>query len=179
MELTSHHQLEELRKGQKEREYASPYVLPESSSLESSLSEWCHQEGPGVRITDQRPPRNESPHHKPETTSHVQRVLPGPSPCCCLPGAPANKVSCFVSTRVSSDNSLLSAGQEPALRPWKGSLFLQQDWTRAYICRAFDSLQQSLPGSQCKSDSHFLGICSVPSSRVALPVLSRENLDSC
>ena len=37
-----------------------------------------------------------------------------------------NKVSCFVSTCVSSGNSFLSVSQEPSFRPWKGSLFLQQ-----------------------------------------------------
>ena len=37
-----------------------------------------------------------------------------------------NKVSCFVSTCVSSDNSFLSVRQEPSFGPWKGSLFLQQ-----------------------------------------------------
>ena len=37
-----------------------------------------------------------------------------------------NKVSCFVSTYVSSDHSFPSVRQEPSFRPWKGSLFLQQ-----------------------------------------------------
>ena len=37
-----------------------------------------------------------------------------------------NKVSCFVSTCVSSDNSFPSVRQEPSFGPWKGSLFLQQ-----------------------------------------------------
>ena len=37
-----------------------------------------------------------------------------------------NKISCFVSTYVSSDNSFLSVRQEPSFGPWKGSLFLQQ-----------------------------------------------------
>ena len=36
-----------------------------------------------------------------------------------------NKISCFVSTCVSSDNSFLSVRQEPSFRPWKGSAFLQ------------------------------------------------------
>ena len=36
-----------------------------------------------------------------------------------------NKVSCFVSTCVSSDNSFPSVRQEPSFRPWKGSPFLQ------------------------------------------------------
>ena len=37
-----------------------------------------------------------------------------------------NKVSCFVSICVSSDNSFLSVRQEPSFGPWKGSPFLQQ-----------------------------------------------------
>ena len=37
-----------------------------------------------------------------------------------------NKISCFVSTCVSSDNSFPSVRQEPSFAPWKGSLFLQQ-----------------------------------------------------
>ena len=37
-----------------------------------------------------------------------------------------NKISCFVSACVSSDNSFLSVRQEPSFGPWKGSPFLQQ-----------------------------------------------------
>ena len=37
-----------------------------------------------------------------------------------------NKISCFVSTCVSSDCSFLSIRQEISFRPWKGSPFLQQ-----------------------------------------------------
>ena len=37
-----------------------------------------------------------------------------------------NKISCFVSTCASSDNSFPSVRQEPSFGPWKGSLFLQQ-----------------------------------------------------
>ena len=37
-----------------------------------------------------------------------------------------NKISCFVSTCVSSDNLFPSVRQEPSFGPWKGSLFLQQ-----------------------------------------------------
>ena len=47
MEVTSHPQLEEIRKDQKETGESNPYVLPESFSLESILAEQCtHQEGP-------------------------------------------------------------------------------------------------------------------------------------
>ena len=37
-----------------------------------------------------------------------------------------NKISCFISICVSSDNSFLSVRQEPSFGPWKGSPFLQQ-----------------------------------------------------
>ena len=36
-----------------------------------------------------------------------------------------NKISCFVSTCVSSDNSFSSVRQEPSFGSWKGSSFLQ------------------------------------------------------
>ena len=38
-----------------------------------------------------------------------------------------NKISCFVSTCVSSDSSFPSVRQELSFRPWKGSTFLQQN----------------------------------------------------
>ena len=37
-----------------------------------------------------------------------------------------NKISCFVSRCVSSDNSFPSVRQEPSFGPWKGSTFQQQ-----------------------------------------------------
>ena len=42
-----------------------------------------------------------------------------------------NKISCSVSTCVSSDNSFPSFRQEPSFGPWKGSTFLQQIATLA------------------------------------------------
>ena len=36
-----------------------------------------------------------------------------------------NKISCVVSTCVSSDSSFPSVRQEPSFGPWKGSAFLQ------------------------------------------------------
>ena len=46
-----------------------------------------------------------------------------------------NKISCFVSTCVSSDNSFPSVRQEPSFRPWKGSPFLQQESEGPYSPR--------------------------------------------
>ena len=37
-----------------------------------------------------------------------------------------DKIACFVSTCVSSDNSFPSVRQEPSFGPWKGSPLLQQ-----------------------------------------------------
>ena len=49
-----------------------------------------------------------------------------------------NKVSCFVSTCVSSDNSHPSVRQEPSFGPWKGSAFLQQMATLAGTLLCWD-----------------------------------------
>ena len=102
-------------KGPEERENARPRVLPESSSLASMLAD-CrgrHQEGRWVRMIGQRRPGNESPHHKLGPRATCRAVLPGPSPGCSRPGTPPNDVACFVSTRVSSDNSFLSLDESP------------------------------------------------------------------
>ena len=61
-----------------------------------------------------------------------QSSSPGfPYPTALHPGALPNKISCFVSTCVSSDNSFPSVRQEPSFGPWKGSPFLQQMATLA------------------------------------------------
>ena len=64
---------------------------------------------------------------QPETASSMESGSLGSlnlllSACLPLP----NKVSCFISMGVFSDDSFLSVRQEPTLRPWQGSLFLQQ-----------------------------------------------------
>ena len=56
---------------------------------------------------------------------HGRAVLLGSLTLLLFSWAPLpNKVSCFVSTCVSSDNSFLNVRQEPTLRPWKRSPFL-------------------------------------------------------
>ena len=61
---------------------------------------------------------------KPEP--HGQAVLLGSLTLLFYAQAPLpKKVSWFVSSCVSLDNSFLSVRQEPTLRPWKGSHFLQ------------------------------------------------------
>ena len=57
----------------------------------------------------------------------MRQNSPGfPYPTALHPGALSDKISCFVSTCVSSDNSFPSVRQEPGFGPWKGSSFLQQ-----------------------------------------------------
>ena len=63
---------------------------------------------------------------KPKTVSHLAEQFSWvPLPYCSPPGGPLlSKISCFVSTYVSSDNSFPSVRQEPSFGPWKGSPFL-------------------------------------------------------
>ena len=82
MELTSHHQQEEFRKGQKEM---SPVPPPRILLAASILLEQCmdHQEGPWVRMTGQRQPETHFITRKPETVSHVtEQSSLVPSACC-------------------------------------------------------------------------------------------------
>ena len=68
---------------------------------------------------------------KPQTASHVTQLfswVPFPYFTILLSTQVPfpNKVSCFVSTCVSSDNSFPSVRQKLSFGPWKGSAFLQQ-----------------------------------------------------
>ena len=75
---------------------------------------------------------------KPETASDSGRavLLSSLTPLLSTWEPLPNKVSCFVSTCISSDNSFPSVRQEPTLRPWKGSLFLLQvyEWEPPTFC---------------------------------------------
>ena len=86
-----------------------------------------HQEGPGVRVTGQRQPSNQANYRNTGGWEPRGRgVLLGS--LILLLSAQAyfpNKVSRFVNMYVSSDNSFLSVGQEPALGSWKVFPFLQ------------------------------------------------------
>ena len=65
---------------------------------------------------------------KPETGSHAAEQfswVPLPADLHRVPFP--NKISCFVSMCVSSDNSFPSVRQEPSFGPWKGSPFPQQN----------------------------------------------------
>ena len=64
---------------------------------------------------------------KPETVSHVTAVLLGSLTLLLSTRASfPNKISCFVSTCVSSDNLFPNVTQEPSFGPRKGSFFLKQ-----------------------------------------------------
>ena len=81
----------------------------------------------------------------------------------------SNKISCFVSTYVSSDNSFPSVRQEPSFRPWKGSPVLHQNqsatlllitafFIQNFLCPghgliAFTTIQQI----HCYCEAHFAG----------------------
>ena len=63
---------------------------------------------------------------------HFRAVLLGSLTLLLSPRVPfPNKISCFVSTCVSSDNSFPSVRQKLSFGPWKGSAFLQQMATLA------------------------------------------------
>ena len=100
MELISHHQPEEF--GKVKRRHHVSIHFPESLSLASILAERCvhHQEGRGLRMIGQRPPRNYPITIKPKTASHAaQRFSWVHLPCRSPPRvSSSNKVSCFVST---------------------------------------------------------------------------------
>src|SRR5574337_591907 len=81
----------------------------------------------------QRPPGNESHHHKTRDCEPRGRaVLLGSLTLLLSTRVPfPNKISCFVSTCVSLDNSFLSVRQEPSFGPWNGSSFLKQNYSRS------------------------------------------------
>ena len=122
MKLTSHHQSEEFRKGQKE----TPCVqLPPSILLagihlgwailgttrKDSESEWLAKDNQEANPTT----------IKPETASQVAKHFSWVPLAYCPPPSNLfpNKISCFVSSYVSLDNSFPSVRQEPTLGPWK------------------------------------------------------------
>ena len=75
----------------------------------------------------QRKARNESHHHETQDLEPRGRavLLGSLTPLLSAWALLPNKVSCFVSSCVSSEISFLSVRQEPTLGPWKGSPFPQ------------------------------------------------------
>ena len=84
-----------------------PTNLPESSLMESILAEQCmnQQEGPCIRMIGHKT-QDYEPCGRGVLLGSLSRLLSTQAPL-------LNKVSCCVSTCVSSDNSFLSVRQEP------------------------------------------------------------------
>ena len=119
-------QPEEFRKGQNE----TPHVQPPPRILSGIHLGWTRH-APPERTQELEWLAKDNPETDPitiklKTASHVTAVLLGSltlllSTWVSFP----NKISCFVSTCVSSDNSFSSVRQEPGFGSWKGSYFLQ------------------------------------------------------
>ena len=126
-ELISHHQPEEFKKGQKETTYVpttsqNPCWHPSwlnkaCTTRKDSELEWLAKDNLETNLIT----------IKPETAeSHGRAVLMGSLKLLLSTREPfLNKISCFVSTCVSLNNSFPSVRQEPSFGPWKGSPFLQ------------------------------------------------------
>ena len=129
MELMSHHQMDEFRKGQKE----TPHVRPPPRILLSGIYlGWTRHAPPGRTLSQNdwlKTTRKLIPHHHKtwDYKPHGRAVLLGSLTLLLSIQAPfPNKISCFVSMCVSWDSSFLSVRQEPSFGPWMGSPFLQQ-----------------------------------------------------
>ena len=116
-ELISHHQPEEFGKGLKETLCVRP--LP-GIPLASIHLGWAMRVPPGK--TELEWLAQDHPETNPITIKPTQQSsspgFPYPTALHWVPFP--NKVSCFVSTCVSSDNSFLSVRQEPNFRSWRG-----------------------------------------------------------
>ena len=129
MELTSHHQQGEFRKGQK----VTPRVQPPPRILVTDihLGRASHEplgrtlsQNDCLKTTRKLIPSPENPRLR----ATWQSSSPGSLTLLLSAWAPfPNKISCFVSTCVSSDNSIPSVRQEPTFWLWKGFTFLQQN----------------------------------------------------
>ena len=144
MELISHHQPEEFRKGQKETPHVCPLPRIPLASIHLGWAMLCHQERLWIRMMSQRQPGNQSHHHKTWDCEPRGRAILLVSLTLLLSTRVPfpNKISCFVSRCVSLDNSFLSVRQEPSFGPWKGSPFLQHnDQWSGRGCRVWQSLR--------------------------------------
>ena len=127
-QLISHHQPEEFGKGQKE----TPYVWPPPRIFLSGIYlGWMRHAPPGRTLSqnDRLKTTQKLTHHHntQDWQPGGQAILLGSLTLLLFTWVPfPNKISCFVSTCVSSDNSFPSVRQEPTFGPWKGSPFLQQ-----------------------------------------------------
>ena len=117
MELISHHQPEYFWKGKKE----TPHVcLPTRIPLTSTHLGWAMHAPPGRTLSQKDWSKTTwklipSP-KSPKLQAMCQSSSPGfPYPTALHPVSFPDKISCFVSTCVSSDNSFLSVRKEPSL----------------------------------------------------------------
>ena len=128
-QLISHHQPEEFGKGQKE----TPHVR---SSFRILLPDihlgWATCTPPGRTLSQNNWPKTTwkvIPHYHNAWDCEPcgRAVLLGSLTLLLATWVPfPNKISCYVSTCVSLDNSFQSVRQEPSFGPRKGSPFLQQ-----------------------------------------------------
>ena len=87
------------------------------TTRKDSKSEWLAEDNPETNpITIKRESASHMAEHVGSLTFLLSAWVPFP-----------DKISCFLSTCVSSDNSFLSVRKELSLGPWKGSPFLQQN----------------------------------------------------
>ena len=131
MELISHHQAEEFRKGQKE----TPHVQLPLRILLNGVHLGGTRHAPPGRTLSQNDWRKTAHRHK--ICKPCGRAVLLHSLALLLSSlAPfANKISCFVSTCVSLENSFLSVRRESPFGPWKGSSSCNM--TSNYCCQFF------------------------------------------
>ena len=139
---TSHDQLEELGKSQKERGDSSPYVLPTSQNPPlwnpSWLSDACAtRKDPESEWLARDNPETNPITIKPESVSHMAEQSSWVSlPCCCPPGCPFPIKSLALSARVShwtihfrvlDKSPLLGPGSSPSCNTfWLSPLSTQK-----------------------------------------------------
>ena len=136
----------------------------QESSLTCILDKQClhHQEGLWVRIIGHTQPRNFSQYHKTwDCEPCCREVLLGSltlllSARVLFP----NKISCFVSMCVSSDNSFLSVRQEPHLGPVKdppSTTISATPWPPAFYMPHTPALYLVLLGLQSDTCTQAMG----------------------
>ena len=99
------------------------------SSVAYIMAEQCvqHQEGPRVRTSDLRQPRNESHHRETQDCESCSRTaLLGSFTFLLSTRVPLPSELSLVCQHTCLLEQFLSVRQEPPLGPWKGPVFLQQ-----------------------------------------------------
>ena len=105
--------------------YQPPRILLPGIHLDWAMP--APLEGPWVRVIGQRHSGHYPHHHETwDYEPHGRAVHLGSNILLLSTWLPLpNKVSCFVSTCISLDNSFPNIRQEPTYGPWKESSFLQ------------------------------------------------------